>query len=61
MTLRKVAALLAAFGLTVGLIGGGVGAVFQDQSPPPRPSTSATFGCQITDCDPGGVDSDRHR
>ena len=48
MSLRKVAGLLAAFGLTVGLIGGGVGAVFTDQVTATQNISVGTFGCEIS-------------
>jgi hypothetical protein len=48
MSLRKVAGLLAAFGLTVGLIGGGVGATWTDQVTANQVLNIAPFSCAIT-------------
>jgi hypothetical protein len=53
MTLHKLAGLLAAFGLMLGLIGGGVGAVFQDQVTATENVNVGTFGCGIIDATPG--------
>ncbi len=47
MSLRKIAVLLAAGGLAVGLIGGGVGAQFTDQVKAIQNITVGTFGCSI--------------
>jgi predicted ribosomally synthesized peptide with SipW-like signal peptide len=47
MSLRKTAGLLAAFGLMVGLIGGGVGAVFTDQVTADETINVGTFECLI--------------
>lgn len=58
MTLRKAAALLAAFGLMVGLIGSGVGAVFTDQVTAQENIAVGTFGCGITDATPGATFGD---
>jgi hypothetical protein len=55
MSLRKVAGLLAAFGLTVGLIGGGVGAVFQDQVTATENINVGTFSCGITTATTGAT------
>jgi len=49
MSVKKIAVLLAAGGLAVGLIGGGVGAVFQDQVTATENIAVGTFGCGITD------------
>ena len=49
MSLRKIAALLAAAGLAVGLIGGGVGAQFTGQVSAQENLNVGTFGCLITD------------
>jgi len=54
MSLRKVAGLLAAFGLTLGLIGGGVGAVFTDQVTGTENINVGTFNCQVVWVTPGG-------
>ena len=54
MTLRKIAGLLAAFGLTVGLIGGGVGAVFQDQVTATEDISVGKVACEITSASPAG-------
>ena len=48
MSLRKTAGLLAAFGLTVGLIGGGVGATWTDQVTANQVLNIAPFSCAIT-------------
>jgi hypothetical protein len=55
MSLRKIAGLLAAGGLTVGLIGGGVGAVFQDQVTATENINVAPFSCQIVAATPGAA------
>ncbi|MFZ0492102.1 MAG: hypothetical protein WAM81_02760, partial [Acidimicrobiia bacterium] len=47
MTLRKTAGLLMAFGLTIGLVGTGVGASFTDQVTATENIEVGTFGCQI--------------
>ncbi len=47
MTLRKIAGLLMAFGLTIGLVGTGVGASFTDQVTATENIEVGTFGCQI--------------
>ena len=47
MSLRKIAGLLAAVGLAVGLIGSGVGAVFVDQVTATQNIDVGTFGCKI--------------
>ncbi len=47
MSLRKIAVLLAAGGLAVGLIGGGVGAQFTDQVKAIQNITVGSFGCSI--------------
>ncbi len=47
MSLRKIAGLLVAFGLMVGLIGSGVSAVFHDQVTATENIAVGTFGCQI--------------
>jgi hypothetical protein len=48
VTLRKTAALLAAFGIMVGLIGSGVGAQFTDQVIAQENINVGSFGCQFT-------------
>lgn len=48
MSLRKIAGLLAAFGLALGLIGGGVGAAFTDTATAAQSITVATLSCQIS-------------
>jgi len=55
VTLRKVAGLLAAFGLTVGLIGGGVGAQFYDHVTAQENINVGTFQCLITGATAGAV------
>ena len=47
MSLRKVAGLLVAFGLMVGLLGSGVGAVFTDQVTAQEQINVGTFACKI--------------
>ena len=58
MTLRKVAGLLAAFGITVGLIGSGVGAAFQGQVTANEDISVGTFSCQIVDPSMGTISAD---
>ncbi len=55
MNLRKIAGLLAASGLTLGLIGGGVGAVFEDEVTATQNIKVGTFGCAIVDATPGAT------
>ncbi len=55
MSLRKVAALLAAFGLLVGLIQSGVAAQFTDQVIATQNINVGTFECKITDATAGAV------
>ena len=55
MSLRKIAGLLAAGGLTVGLIGGGVGAVFQDSVTATENINVGTFSCKIVAATPGAA------
>lgn len=55
MTLRRIAGLLAAFGLTLGLIGGGVGAVFTDTLTATENINVGTFACVINDATPGAI------
>jgi predicted ribosomally synthesized peptide with SipW-like signal peptide len=55
MSLRKVAGLLIAFGLMVGLIGSGVGASFTDQASAVANIQVGTFAIQITSSTPGAV------
>jgi len=55
MSLRKVAGLLAAAGITVGLIGGGVGANFTDQVTATQNIKVGTFSCLITDATAGAT------
>ena len=58
MSLRKVAGLLGAFGLTIGLIGGGVSAAFTDQVAAVQNINVGTFSCQITDATAGTIAPD---
>jgi hypothetical protein len=58
MSLRKVAGLLAGFGLVAGLIGSGVGAVFTDQVTAQENINVGTFGCGITTATDGAVFGD---
>jgi hypothetical protein len=55
VTLRKTAALLAAFGIMVGLIGSGVGAQFTDQVIGHENINVGTFSCGITTATNGAV------
>jgi hypothetical protein len=48
MSLRKIAALLAAGGLAVGLLGSGVGASFFDQVQAIQDVQVGTFGCEVS-------------
>ncbi len=52
MSLRKIAGLLVASGVTIGLIGGGVGAVFHDQVTARENIDVGTFACKIVDATP---------
>ena len=58
MSLRKIAGLLAVFGLTVGLIGGGVGAVFTDQVKANENIAVGTFQCLIVAPSDGTIAAD---
>jgi predicted ribosomally synthesized peptide with SipW-like signal peptide len=58
MTLRKTAGLLAAFGLMVGLIGSGVGAVFTDQVTAEENINVGTFECLIVAPSDGVISGD---
>ena len=49
MSVRKIAVLLAAGGIAVGLIGGGVGAQFTDSVTAAQNIQVGTFGCAISD------------
>ncbi len=55
MSLRKVAALLAAFGLMLGLISSGVGAAFTDQLTATENINVGTFECKIVAATPGAA------
>jgi len=55
MSLRKIAGLLAAGGLTVGLIGGGVGAQFYDSVTATENIDVGTFACKIISATPGAA------
>ncbi len=56
MSLRKIAGLLAASGLMVGVLGTGVGAQFTDGVTAQQNISVGTFGCVITDAtDPAGI------
>ena len=59
MSLRKIAVLLAAGGITVGLIGGGVGAQFTDQVTANQNISVGSFKCIITDGGGGTVAADQ--
>ena len=52
MSLRKVAGLLGAFGLMIGLVGGGVSAAFTDQVTAAEHINVGTFACKITAATP---------
>jgi len=52
MSLRKVAGLLGAFGLAIGLVGGGVSAAFTDQVTAAEHVHIGTFSCKITAATP---------
>ena len=58
MSLRKIAGLLVAFGLTVGLIGGGVAASFSSSLTASQTITVGTFGCIIDSASAGAVIND---
>ena len=58
MDLRKTAGLLAAAGLSAGLIGGGVGAAFQDQVTAQQNINVGTFECLIVEPSDGTVSGD---
>jgi hypothetical protein len=60
MSLRKVAGLLAGFGLVAGLIGSGVGAVFTDQVTAQENINVGTFGCIISQTTAGTISGDQH-
>lgn len=55
MSLRKIAGLLAAFGITLGLIGSGVGASFIDQVTGTESIAVGSFACRITDATAGST------
>jgi hypothetical protein len=55
MSLRKIAGLLAAFGVTIGLIGGGVGAVFHTSVTADELISVGSFDCSISSTSPGAV------
>lgn len=55
VSLRKTAGLLAAFGLMVGLIGGGIGAVFTDQVTADEHISVGTFECLIVEPSDGDI------
>ena len=52
MSLRKVAGLLGAFGLAIGLVGGGVSAAWTDQVTAVEKVTVGNFTCQISAATP---------
>ncbi len=58
MSLRKIAGLLVAVGLTVGLIGGGVAASFSISVTASQTITVGTFGCIIDSASAGAVIND---
>ena len=55
MSLRKLAGLLVVFGLTIGLIGGGVGASFSDQVTATEKINVGTFECLIVQPSDGTI------
>ena len=59
MSLRKIAVLLAAGGLMVGLVGSGVAAQFADQVTATQHFNVGTFSCIITDGGGGTVSADQ--
>ena len=58
MSLRKVAGLLGAFTLSIGLVGGGVTAAFTDQVTATQNVGVGTFGCLITNTTAGTIAPD---
>jgi predicted ribosomally synthesized peptide with SipW-like signal peptide len=58
MSLRKVAGLLGAFVLSIGLLGGGVSAAFTDQVTAVQNVNIGTFACQITNSTAGTIAPD---
>jgi predicted ribosomally synthesized peptide with SipW-like signal peptide len=58
MSLRKVAGLLGAFVLSIGLVGGGVSAAFTDQVTAVQNVSIGTFSCQITNTTAGTIAPD---
>ncbi len=58
MSLRKVAGLLAALGLAVGMLGNGIGAAFTDQVTAAEYVNVGTFGCKITAATQGTIATD---
>jgi hypothetical protein len=58
MSLRKIAGLLAAFGLVIGLIGGGVGAQFFDSVTATQNINVGTFACKIVSPSDGTIAPD---
>ncbi len=60
MSLRKVAALLAAFGLLVGLISSGVAAQFYDSVTATQNISVGTFSCVISDATEGATGVGTH-
>jgi predicted ribosomally synthesized peptide with SipW-like signal peptide len=58
MSLRKVAGFLGAFGLAIGLVGGGVSAAFTDQVTAAEHINVGTFGCKITATTQGTIATD---
>lgn len=58
MSLRKIAGLLAAFGLLVGLLGSGVGAEFFDQVTAQQNIQVGTFECMIVEPSDGTIAPD---
>ena len=55
MSLRKVAGLLGAFGLMIGLVGGGVSAAWADQVTAVEKITVGSFSCQMYQATTGAV------
>jgi predicted ribosomally synthesized peptide with SipW-like signal peptide len=59
MSLRKVAGLLGAFGLAIGLVGGGVSAAWTDQVTAVEKVTVGNFTCQISAATPASPTTPR--
>ena len=61
MNIRKTAAALVALGLSLGLVGVGVGATFTDSASVVQGATVGSFGCTVSSTVPGAiVATDKH-